>query len=301
MKTSVWLIIIAIKLNSTLICGINFHFESPNYAPDYNLIQEDIEKYRAQIVAFLHQLNSPEDLYEPLPIPSRMRPYAPAPAVFDLIRKKRNADLLEIIVAKKIPLTVLTVNGRSIFHELVAIGKSKVMSLVLDLYKKYNLNCAELIEAQNNQLWTPLMLAAATGHTACVKLLLDQGARVYCLNKEYESALHLSLQKYHMRKKSKINKIVNMLCNAGAEMAAQNGNKRTARDIACLNNFLEAADIIDRHTYLSHCKELRTKVAQQTYFALLPEDIVLSALIKANYILPCPEKIVAEQTLALIT
>ena len=289
MKNNIGLLIIFIGLSPTLICGINVHFKKPTFKTDYDCIQEEIEKYKPKIAAFLQQINSAQDLYEPLPIPSRMSPFEQIPAIFDLIRKKRNADLLEIIIAKKIPLTVLTPNGRSIFHELAAIGKSKVISLVLDLYKKYNLPCAQLIEAQNKQLWTPLMVAASSGHTACVKLLINQGARIYCLNKEYESALHLAVSKYHIRGKSKTNKVVRLLCTSGIEISIENENKCTARSIASLNSLYGAANIIDQYMYLYPCKELRKREAQ-TYFAPLPEEIVLSILLQADKAPPFPEK-----------
>lgn len=270
------------------------------YAYYYNLpnTQEEIEKNRKNIAASLYQLRTLDDLYLPIHIPHRMASMAQVPAIFDLILKKRNADLIEIIVAKNIPLIVQTQNSRSIFHELAALGKSKVMKLFLDLYKKYNRDPAELIEAQTTHLWTPLMVAATYAHTACVKLLLEHGAREYCLNKEFESALHLAVANNHKRGKSKINQIVNMLCKAGVEVNQKNKNNLTARAIASKNSLFRAVEIIDKYTYQSDCTALRIKGETQTYFAQLPEDIVLSALMLANPA-TCAEKVIANQTLEI--
>lgn len=273
-------------------------FANAIYAYYYNPpnIQEEIEKHRKNIAASLHQIRTVEDLYLPVHIPHRLASIAQVPAIFDLILKKRNADLIEIIVAQNIPLIVQAQNSRRIFHELAALGKSKVMKLFLDLYKKYNRDPAELIEAQTIELWTPLMVAANYGHTACVKLLLEYGARTYCLNKEFENALHIAVTNNHKRGHQKINSIVHMLCKAGIEINHKNKNNLTARAIACKNNLFEASAIITKYECQVLCNALRA--TQQTYFALLPMDIVLSALILTKPV-TCTEKILNDQTLII--
>ena len=269
------------------------HLHYHNSAP---IIQEEIENNKKVIALFLSELRTPQDLYLSLPLQRRTASMIQIPAVFDLIRKKRNGYLLEILIAQKIPIEVKAQNSRGIFHELAATGKSKVMKVILDLYKKYDRNCAELIELQTRNLWTPLMMAATFGHTACVKLLLEHGARIYCLTKDLESALHLAVHNNHKRGKSKTNKIVNMLCKAGIEVNQKNQNKLTARSIACKNSLFEAAAIIDHYACQPSCDELRKKEAS-TYFSLLPPDLVLHALAMA--ILPCPEKVLRDQPLVI--
>ncbi|CAN5213945.1 hypothetical protein BH09DEP1_BH09DEP1_6640 [soil metagenome] len=247
------------------------------------MIQEEIETHKPEIKTFLAQLSTCEDLYCTLPIPHRLAAIAQVPAIFDLSRKKRNADLIEIVIARKIPLIVTAQNSRGLFHELAAIGKSKVMQLFLDLYKKYNRDPAELIEAQTNHLWTPLMVAATYGHRTCVKLLLENGARTYCLNTELESALHLAVHINPGRGKAKVNKVVELLCQAGIEVNLINENNLTAQSIACKNSLFEAAEIISKYSHQPDCAELRSRGIAQTYFALLPQEIVLSTLVFARH------------------
>lgn len=286
MKNGILIIIIAlISVHSNATPGPG-HFKKPIFIPDNILIQKEIEEFRPQIIEFLQKINTIKDLGKPLPIPQRKKPYEQVPAIFDLIRKKRNVDLLEIIIAKKLPLEQ-SYNYRPLIHELIREGKSKVILEIIRLYKKYNINIKPLLEAKTPYYWTPLICAAAERHTACVKVLLENGADITAHTIHNETALHYAVKKELMRSKTKTNKMVKLLCQAGVPLQLKDSKNFTAREIACKNNLWQAADIIDYYTYLPDCKLLRS--TQQTYFALLPEDILMPVLIKA-YAPICQEK-----------
>ena len=60
-------------------------------------------------------------------------------------------------------------------HEAVVSGKPEVLKYLLDLMGNANINCGAFSG------YTPLHMAASRGHSECVRLLLERGADVSCL------------------------------------------------------------------------------------------------------------------------
>lgn len=266
-KTYKVLFISLFFLQSSFIISGNLHFKKPTFQGPS--IQKQIETNREQIRQFLNDIETVKGLHAPLPIAGC---FANKPALFDLVLHHRNMDLIEIIVAKKLPLHLLRFKTDSLFEMLARIGKSKVMLGIIKLYKKYDLDRKSLINAKTGCGYTPLMAAALEGHRECVRVLLENGAHVHAaLLPTYKIALHFATGNTHPRGERKTAKIVNLLCKAGADpdhsWVEPNHWQKNSIDIAQSKNLFEVVKILQAY-HLHNCRK--------TYFSLLPTELLIN-------------------------
>jgi hypothetical protein len=73
--------------------------------------------------------------------------------------------------------------GRTVLHKLVRNGEEKLLKDLVDL--------ADDLDAQDNDGMTPLMLAASTGYTNAVKMLVEGGANIDLKNSAGKTAYDL--------------------------------------------------------------------------------------------------------------
>lgn len=259
------------KYTILLLCAIFCSVQSGKACLKERGPQQHIEENWSNIVAFLNEFQSATDLLKPLPIPFNSSG-SKVPAIVYLIEKKRNMPLIEIIISKRLPLESANFL-KTLFTLLARQGKSKVMGAIINLYKKYKLPICQLLNAQTPDLWTPLMFAAATSHTACVRLLINSGAQIDPINKDKQTALHLAVSEFNTNGKRKANKIVQLLCEAKANTTIKDEAGRTAFTLAHEYKFLEAARTIQ-------CYEAKNILSQEnnSYFNMLQPEVLLKTL-----------------------
>ena len=82
----------------------------------------------------------------------------------------------------------------------------------------------QILNANNDEGWTPLMLAASSGHAACCRLLLEAGAYVRCETRSHTTVLHLVARWLPDKgvDTSTVNGILDLLLTCGALIDAAN-------------------------------------------------------------------------------
>lgn len=256
-------IIIVLKLFNLHIFAINTSFKKPICAE--RSTQELIEENRKQIKRFLKSIKTTQDLWKPLPLPSCV-----APALFDLVLHRRNMNLIEIIITKKIPLHHLRWETDSLFEWLSNRGKSKVMLGIIKLHEKYRLDIQLLINQTSFWAYTPLIAAARTQHRECVRVLLENGNQAHATITE---ALGVAVKNY--KRENKTAKIVKLLCNAGANPDNPELYLNYPGYPPCQNS-IQAAKTANLFQVVRILQAYSLHKAKKTYFSLLPVDLLIS-------------------------
>lgn len=256
------------------LSSVNTHFVIPKFYPSDEQIQQEIEDYQKEVIQFIEQIKTIKDLQHPLPIPSRANPKHSVPMLLDLLKKRRNAHLIEMIIAKKLPISHAPVTDNALFNHWIFKGKSKVIRLVCELHKKYGLNVLPLVNTYLVDFWTPLMAAVNLRKTASIKVLLDQGALVNTCTKEAQTALHIAAAKFcpqgESKRKTKI--IVQLLCNAGIDLDLKDKDGYTARELAYKRELSTMVHTIDSCAWIRQIKNIQSW--NKNYLSLLPPELL---------------------------
>lgn len=115
-------------------------------------------------------------------------------------------------------------NGWALVHFASVLGKDLSLGKIL----KYGAN----VNLVTKDEWTPLGLAAAHGHAACLTVLLEsQGIQINKMTKK-GSALHIAVQYNHID-------IVSLLLNAGISLTQENSLNKIPLELAKSDEILE--------------------------------------------------------------
>ena len=92
------------------------------------------------------------------------------------------ADVIDLLVARKVDINVRSLGGRSAYHGAAMNGATSALNKLISVDETR-------VDDVNNNDVTPLMLAAMYGHVECVKLLLLHKSNFRLKNKGGYTAL----------------------------------------------------------------------------------------------------------------
>ncbi len=185
-------------------------------------MQRIIDHHHEKIIDFINKkIHTESDMLKPLPITGFH-----APAIFSLAYNNKNKDLIALLLKKRPKLTNLVEpeTGNTIFHTAAEQGTNKILAKLLIYAKESNIPL-NILEKENNNKQTPLMLAAYYSRTKCVKDLLSHGASI----NSPPSPLHRAAVGF-FRSENKQNTIILMLCQAGANLDTKNEDDLQANE-----------------------------------------------------------------------
>jgi ankyrin repeat protein len=171
-------------------------------------------------------------------------------------------------------------NGETLIHHAARTGKIEVLKALLTVRISDQARPA-LIEAEDNQQKSPLIVAAANNQIAAIKLLLRYGANIEKRSNIREVALHYAA--YGHPEATKV------LLEAGANPNSSNGGGLTPIARAVLSYDLACAKLLLQHGALLNHNRYIAMVLRPTFAASIPKsDAMFHFLHSQGALLPVP-------------
>ena len=174
-------------------------------------------------------------------------------------------------------------NGYTCLHNAAETGHVEVVSKLLGLGAKEN---QDYVNARNNFVSTPLMVACSNGHVNVATYLVEHDANIQLQNKNGDTCLHYAAERGHVE-------VVSKLLGLGAKenqdyVNARNNFRSTPLMVTCYNGHVNVATYLVEHGANIHLQNKNGNTclhyaAVKGHVEVVSKLLALGAKEKQNY------------------
>ena len=153
----------------------------------------------------------------------------------------------QLLLDRGVNINVRDEQCRTPLHEALIKLSNNVEDYFVDAVR-FLLGHGADVDAEDNNLSTPLHVISAYGNIEAARLLLEHGARVDVLDKDHSTPLHVALRCHNFE-------VSRLLLEHGADVHALDGNHSTPLHLASKSGSAEAVHVLLEHGADVHARD----------------------------------------------